>query len=408
MGIRRSLCSTLMFLTAAFGPSTPALAQDAAAPDLMSFAGGVLPLSITASDEGMKPKLEAMISAIDGNPVGFIVTKKPGAASAAVEMTYALPALTRFDRFAIPGIFETPSPSQTFFRMVEVWGASASPDGPYVPLASGELSTHTDRGLETELTMAPDQPEVRWVRVQLSGGINVERDQTFFEFSEIIGNGTQQSPELSTQFDGNWKGRGVKIELTQEAATVTGCYDADGKLAGTVSGKVLRALGQNEAGIPSQFILIATDDGALRGLRSTNGAPFKPYDGEASDKTVCAAPEPPGLGCGAILHGIGFDYDSDVIRPESHTVIASLFDGLQSAGGSGIEIIGHSSSEGEADYNRDLSQRRAQSVVEALVALGLDGSRISAAGRGEDEPIASNDDEAGRSLNRRVEVKCAS
>ena len=70
-------------------------------------------------------------------------------------------------------------------------------------------------------------------------------------------------------------------------------------------------------------------------------------------------------------------------------------------------IIGHSSSEGADDYNRALSERRAASVVAALIGLGMNDSALSAVGRGEDEPIASNDDEAGRSLNRRVEVRCA-
>ena len=407
MHIHRILVQTLVVLVAGLFPAPQATAQADPAPDLLSFANGVLPVSITTSNEAMAPKPEAAISAIDGNPVGFIVTKKPGADGDAVEVIYALPAPTRFTRFAVPGIFETPSPSQTFFRRVEISGASASVDGPYVPLADGELGVHAEKGMETEVPLASDQPEVSWVKLRLSGGISVERDQTFFEFSEIIGNGTQQAPPLSEGFSGNWKGRGVKIELSQEAATVNGCYDTDGKLAGTVSGNVLRALGRNEAGIASQFILIAGEDGALHGLRSTNGAPFKPYDGAASDKTVCEAPEPPSLGCGAVLHGIGFDYDSDVIRPESQVIIASLFDGLSAESSSGIEIVGHSSSEGAADYNRDLSQRRAQSVVDALVGLGLDAARISASGRGEEEPIASNEDEAGRSLNRRVEVRCA-
>lgn len=83
-----------------------------------------------------------------------------------------------------------------------------------------------------------------------------------------------------------------------------------------MTGNVLRAIGANNAGIPSQFVLIATEDGAIRGLRSTNGAPFKPYDGDASSKPPkCLPQEPPTLGCGSIVHGIGFDFDSDVIRP---------------------------------------------------------------------------------------------
>ena len=198
------------------------------------------------------------------------------------------------------------------------------------------------------------------------------------------------------------------MELAQNGATVTGCYDGNSTLSGTVQGSVLRALGTDSAGIPSQFILIAAEDGAIRGLRSTNGAPFKQYDGDHSDNALsCLEQEPPKLGCGSIVHGIGFDFDSDVIRPTSRIIIADLYDGLLLDGGKGIQIIGHSSSEGAEDYNRDLSQRRSQSVVAALVALGIDASQISATGRGEDDPIASNDDEAGRSLNRRVEVQCA-
>jgi len=96
---------------------------------------------------------------------------------------------------------------------------------------------------------------------------------------------------------------------------------------------VLRALGQDEAGIGAQFILIATPEGRLHGLRSTNGAPFKPYDGEAvSGPAICPAPAPPKLGCGAIIHGIGFDYDSDVIRPDSRPLIALLHEGLRARG----------------------------------------------------------------------------
>jgi len=409
MQIFKYLTLAIVTLFFAAHPVRPALAQDAEpVPDLMSFAHGVLPISIESGDAPLRVEMTAAIATIDGNNSGFIVTPKPGTTSDVVEITYALPALTRFDRFAIPNVLETPSPSQTFFKNVEVSGSAFSPNGQFVPLATGELSTHSGRGDITELTLVADQPEVLWVKVRLWGGIDVQRDKTFFEFSELIGNGAQRETALAETFNGIWAGRGVKIEMAQEGATVTGCYDGKSELTGTVEGNVLRALGHDPAGVPAQFILITTKEGALRGLRSSNGAPFKPYDGEISTNApVCLSPEPPTLGCGAILHGIGFDYDSDVIRPGSQTLIESLFEGLSNDGGSGILIVGHSSSEGQADYNRDLSQRRAQSVVRALIALGLDPSQISATGRGEDEPIASNNDAAGRSLNRRVEVHCA-
>ena len=69
-------------------------------------------------------------------------------------------------------------------------------------------------------------------------------------------------------------------------------------------------------------------------------------------------------------------------------------------------IEGHTSSEGNEQYNQELSARRAQSVVEDLVRRGIDVARITTVGKGELEPIASNNDEAGRSLNRRVDVEC--
>lgn len=386
----------------------PLCAEEVARPDLLSFAHGAVPVSISTQGTDLRVTETAAIAMIDGSPSGFVVTEKPGIASDAVEIVIALPAPTRFDRFAVPGIFETPSPSQTFFREVTVQGATDGAEGSWHLLASGELGRHDAAGQQTTLALAPEQHEVRFVRVRLSGGISIERDKTFFEFSELIGEGVQQAAALSNGFGGLWKGRGVKLELTQDGAVVSGCYDASGRLGGTIEGRVLRALGRDAAGVASQFILIATPEGGLRGLRSTNGAPFKPYDGQsATGPSVCPAPEPLRLGCGSVIHGIGFDYDSDVIRPASQPLIGRLFEGLREAGGGPIGIIGHSSSEGAEAYNRDLSQRRAQSVVSALVALGLDPARISALGRGEEEPIASNDSEAGRSLNRRVEVRCS-
>ncbi|MEL6201687.1 MAG: OmpA family protein [Pseudomonadota bacterium] len=210
------------------------------------------------------------------------------------------------------------------------------------------------------------------------------------------------------RFTGIWEGRGVDIELAQENATVTGCYDIGGKLSGNVDGAVLRALGRDDAGIASQFVLIADINGTLRGVRSTNGAPFRVYDGEPSTGgPVCEAPVTESLGCGDTVYGIGFEFDSAQLRPGSKPVLDDLFDGLSGDGSANMVIVGHSSSEGAEDYNRDLSLRRAEAVVQALVSRGLDGTRITAAGKGEDEPIASNDDEAGRSLNRRVEISCS-
>lgn len=402
--LKAALCALLFCATA-----QAAQAQESAEPpDLMSFAHGVLPVAVVADPVTLKTGMAEATRVIDGNPVGFVLTPKWGPESYHVEIIYRLPAPTRFTRFAVPNVLETPSPSQTFVSTVAVSGSGTSADGPYSPLADGALTVHAEKGQVTELTLAADQPEVLWVKLRLSGGLDLQRDMTFFEFSELIGNGEQALPAMSDRFTGVWKGRGVDIELAQDGPSVTGCYDKRSLLSGTVEGNVLRAIGAESAGVISQFIAIVDEDGGFRGLRSSNGAPFRQYDGETSGAApVCLAPEPPTLGCGDTVHGIGFGYDSDVLRASSDALIAKIHAGLSAETGKRIEIVGHSSAEGAADYNRDLSERRAASVVAALVALGLDPALVSAAGKGEDEPIASNDDEAGRSMNRRVEIRCS-
>jgi hypothetical protein len=71
-----------------------------------------------------------------------------------------------------------------------------------------------------------------------------------------------------------------------------------------------------------------------------------------------------------------------------------------------IAIEGHTSSEGTETYSLQLSERRAQAVVASLVRRGLVKDRVSTIGVGESRPIAPNTDESGRSLNRRVEIRC--
>jgi outer membrane protein OmpA-like peptidoglycan-associated protein len=69
-----------------------------------------------------------------------------------------------------------------------------------------------------------------------------------------------------------------------------------------------------------------------------------------------------------------------------------------------IDVIGHTDSSGDDAYNFDLSRRRANSVAQYFAAQQIDPNRFSVEGRGEREPIASNDTEAGKGQNRRVEI----
>jgi len=72
-----------------------------------------------------------------------------------------------------------------------------------------------------------------------------------------------------------------------------------------------------------------------------------------------------------------------------------------------IEIAGHTDNVGGADFNRQLSQRRASAVAQYLMSKGVSEQRIITAAGGEDHPIASNSTDQGRAANRRVEVTLA-
>src|SRR5690606_8337368 len=99
-----------------------------------------------------------------------------------------------------------------------------------------------------------------------------------------------------------------------------------------------------------------------------------------------------------------FDFDSAELRPEARTNLANLARSLQEFDKTSVLLVGHTDSVGSEEYNQRLSERRARAAAEFLIAQGVSRDRIVAIGRGELEPVASNDDEWGRQQNRRVEV----
>ncbi len=102
--------------------------------------------------------------------------------------------------------------------------------------------------------------------------------------------------------------------------------------------------------------------------------------------------------------GLLFDFDSDVVRPEAQTNLRELALSLEKYSGSNLLIIGHTDQLGSEDYNQRLSERRANAAATYLISQGVSGSRLATRGLGETEPIATNETEAGRQTNRRVEV----
>lgn len=101
---------------------------------------------------------------------------------------------------------------------------------------------------------------------------------------------------------------------------------------------------------------------------------------------------------------ISFDTGSAAIKPRMRQVLDQFASGLGNDPSTRIRVIGHTDSTGSDAVNDPLSLRRAESVRSYLVDRGISASRIDVAGRGSHEPVASNDTDAGREQNRRVEL----
>jgi len=91
------------------------------------------------------------------------------------------------------------------------------------------------------------------------------------------------------------------------------------------------------------------------------------------------------------------------ISPESDSLLRSSADLAAECAGANFEVAGHTDSVGNYDSNMQLSQARAQAVVDRLIELQLDGERFTVSGYGPDQPIADNESAEGRAQNRRIE-----
>jgi outer membrane protein OmpA-like peptidoglycan-associated protein len=104
------------------------------------------------------------------------------------------------------------------------------------------------------------------------------------------------------------------------------------------------------------------------------------------------------------LGDVLFDFNEASLKPGGERAAARLARFLREYPERRIRVEGHTDSVGSASYNRRLSERRAEAVKQAIVGRGIEPSRIVTEGYGEQYPVASNDNEAGRQRNRRVEV----
>jgi outer membrane protein OmpA-like peptidoglycan-associated protein len=104
---------------------------------------------------------------------------------------------------------------------------------------------------------------------------------------------------------------------------------------------------------------------------------------------------------------VTFDYDSSVVKPGAFSEIDRIGNVMMQYPDTVIRVEGHTDSTGSEEYNLELAARRAAAVKNQIVQKGIDSSRIETVTFGESSPIATNDTQAGRQMNRRVEIKIA-
>jgi outer membrane protein OmpA-like peptidoglycan-associated protein len=104
-----------------------------------------------------------------------------------------------------------------------------------------------------------------------------------------------------------------------------------------------------------------------------------------------------------VLTGITFEFNKATLKGESETVLTRAYNAMVANPDVRVEISGHTDNVGSQQYNQKLSLERAQAVRNWLVQKGIASNRMKTVGKGENEPVSSNDTDAGRAENRRIE-----
>lgn len=176
-----------------------------------------------------------------------------------------------------------------------------------------------------------------------------------------------------------------------------------GAVVGTAGGAVVGGVIGKVAGSTAKGAIIGAVVGGVAG--AIIGSQMDKQAKELEQNIKGARVERVGEGIQVTFDsGLLFDFDSEVLRPEAKTNLRELAASLVKYPGSDLLILGHTDQLGSTGYNQALSERRANSAASYLMAQGVGGSRIAARGLGETEPVASNETEAGRQANRRIEA----
>jgi outer membrane protein OmpA-like peptidoglycan-associated protein len=191
------------------------------------------------------------------------------------------------------------------------------------------------------------------------------------------------------------------------AWSLAGCASTsstqEGAVIGGGAGAVIGGIIGNQTGSTARGAIIGAAVGGAAG--ALIGRQMDQQAATLEDELPGATVERVGEGIQVTFDsGILFDFDSYVLRAEARENLSNLGASLNRYPDSEVLIVGHTDSRGDDQYNQRLSENRSGAARNYLTQQGVDATRIRAVGMGETEPVASNDTDAGRQENRRVEV----
>jgi len=201
--------------------------------------------------------------------------------------------------------------------------------------------------------------------------------------------------------------RAVTALLVVGAFGASGCASMnkkqEGAVIGAAAGGAIGGVIGNQTGSTAKGAIIGAVIGGTAG--AIIGHQMDQQAKELSQTIKGATVERVGEGINVTFaSGLLFAFNSDEIQSTAGENLKELAASLNRYPDSQLLIVGHTDNVGDDAYNQGLSDRRANSAAAYLAAQGVARTRLATSGKGEAEPVATNDTEAGRQQNRRVEV----
>lgn len=415
-------------IAAAASPTNSPVSDDKAAlgSDWLAFGAGAVVVDKTSE---AKNSDESARHLIDESGFGW---KTADGATQNQSVTLELPARTTFKTF----VFDTHQPTYYDGRaakdvLIEVSDESAT-DG-FQPILTATLKDSSNKnGVDNQPFPVEKEIVARFVRYTARS--NFGSPAAIFT-GELYGYGDQEPRTQIPNVSGTYKMESVSdLHLKQDGNSIVGCYTGGkGTVEGTIDGRAMtltatepdaRAKGEKTSFIAVNFVesgkqLLSTWWSWTATPREKSYDRF--YTGEKTSDKIGNCPQMPELDGAkdvvkdnlvkelnetgkAILYGINFDFNSDVIRPESRPTLEKVAAILKDRNEWKFSVEGHTDNIGGDVFNQTLSERRAASVVKYLTAARIDANRLSSKGYGLARPLVPNNSEAERAQNRRVEL----